>query len=266
MKRLALVAAALLIGSTAFASDITSSWSSNVYTDSQQPDDWYVCVDPIVGNRAFNFVPHGGPLFATLGTAGPYVHGALPHVNQDPTVGTGTEAGAVTSWFRDDVIVDGPGNDIEIWHTGSPNLVINYSLHDVDSGWWVTEGWLGVGLGTNQLPAKGAFFLDLSIIKANLVANGAPGFITLNTVDAVVLGGTGGWNNHWAGFGLGTPNAPNVLVDYDGDGTLDVEWYIGGGKSYQTRDWNVAAINYIPEPFSMLLVGGGLLALIRRRR
>jgi hypothetical protein len=271
MKKTAFVVVALLAGGMVLASDITSSWSSNVYNDQQQPDEWFVCVDPNPLNRAFNFAVHGGPSFATLGTAGTYTQGVLPHVNQDPTSGTGTEAGAVTSFFTDLPIANGPGDDIEIWHTGSANWTINYSLHDVDSGWWVTEGWQdtdgdGTGdSGTGELPSngKGAYFLDLSAVKAKLVAMGAPPFITLNTVDAVVMGGTGGWNGHYVN---GTLVGPATVLDYDNDGTIDVEWNIGGGKSYQTRDWNVAGINYVPEPFSMLLVGGGLLALIRRRK
>ena len=254
--------AALMVAGGVIASNITSDGDGTDGTDSppnhgpgivygpvQQPNAWYI----VSTSGSFDMSLQGGPTAATAGTSGTCTAGVDPQVAK--TAGLSTIIGMVTLFY--DPFEDRPGNDIEWWIPGRqdkqpPCLWI----HDTASGNWIGETPLGptgqIGSGFNE----DYFYYDIQLLENFL------GF-SFGPIDALCIGGGFGTNNHPAPGGSGTS-------DFDGDGTIDAEIWLGavpGSTTGRVCAANTDGFNVgiIPEPMTMLLVGGGLLALIRRR-
>jgi hypothetical protein len=260
MKRFGILVAALLIaGGSVLGQNITSEGDGtagtdtppghgpgNVFAPAQQPVSWYMAST----NGALDFSAHGGPTAATTGTSGTFTAGVTPHGKK--TAGYGTINGIVTLWF-DSAQPDRPGADVEFWYVGSGDKKATCIwFHDP-----VFDAWVGENPGgpTGQIGIswdEDYYYYDLQLLE-DITYEFTGGF------DAIAIGG-----------GFADPNChpdggPGV-TDFDGDGTVDTEiWKYTEGSAYQGRfaaaPWAVGA----PEPMTMLLVGGGLLAIIRKR-
>jgi len=271
MKRFVILTVALLIGAGLYAQNITSDGDGtagtdsppghgpgNVYTPTQQPNSWYI-VD-LGGNGGFDMSAHGGPTSATPGTSGAYIKGVEPHAAKARGTDGGfhTLNGMITMFF--DPFEDGPGPEIEWWIPGSqdkqPPVIW---IHDTATGVWFGED-CGPNSATGQIGTgfnEDYFYYDVALL-------GQAVGTTFGPIDAICLGGGFGTSNHPATLG------PNTS-DFDGDGTIDPEVWLGGAGdtgrilAANADGFDIGVGTNIPEPITMLLVGGGLLALIRRK-
>jgi hypothetical protein len=246
MKRLIVLSVAVLLSGAVSAATITSSHSGKVYGDSDMPTQGYVAYDA-GGAANWNFTPFGGGAASTQGTTDP-VGLAVPSAWDENTKWL-SDGRCVTYTFAQ------PVSWFEVWESGGRNTgrALGVAIYNSATNVWIAEGMGGPIAG---IPSGGiqGYHVRLSWYAA---------YAMPATTTKIALWGTGGWlNGLWKKDPSGNPYTGYCagLEDMDGDGVMDNVLHIGGGQFTDDRNYSMA-----PEPLTLVLLGGGLLALIRKR-